>query len=137
MPPIQKADLMQQHNPPTTDSEVAQKSRRRQLTPHERVRIVELEAIGWSYKKIQERFSYISMGTIKTTIARANARGPTQETLPRSGGPKKLSDEDKSMLLNAITEDPDIKYDHLIQLLNQSVTRQTIWKFLREKNKRK
>ncbi|KAJ5645259.1 hypothetical protein N7507_011270 [Penicillium longicatenatum] len=132
--PLTRTNEPQQDHP-TTESNVAQTPKRRQLAPHERVKIVELKAIGWSYKEIQKRYSHIPMGTIKTTIARASARGPTQETLPRPGGPKKLSDEDRKMLLTAISEDPGIKNDHLLKRLDHNISRQTLWKFLREQKK--
>jgi hypothetical protein len=93
MPPIRHTaqQLMQnQFDAPTQHPNVTQRSRRCQLAPHERVRIVELKAIGWSYNEIHERYPYIPIGTIKTTITRASKRGPTQTTLARSGTPKKL-----------------------------------------------
>lgn len=82
------------------------------------MKLVELRAIGWSYNAIHERYPYILVGTIKTTIARSRQRGPTQETLARSNPPKKLDEEDKAMLLRAIEENPRIKYDGLLALIN-------------------
>lgn len=103
MPPIRRHD-QQQYDAPTQSPNIAQRSRRCQLLPHERVRIVELKAIGWSYTEIHERYPYIPIGTMKTTVARSPKRGPTQETLSRSGQPKKLTEHDRIKLLCAIEE---------------------------------
>lgn len=101
------------------------------------MKLVELKAIGWSYNEIHERYPHIPVGTIKTTIARSRQRGPTQETLSRSSPLKKLDEEDKAKLLRAIEENPRIKYDGLLALIDFKVQRQTIWRLLLEENKRK
>jgi hypothetical protein len=53
-----------------------------------------LKAIGWLYTEIYERYPYISIGTIKTTVAWAEKRGLTQAVLPCSGTLKKLDEID-------------------------------------------
>lgn len=126
-----------QYDYPSQAPNVAQGSRRRQLALYERIKLIELKSIGWSYKEIHERYPSIPIGTIKTTIARSNQRGLTQVTRRRSGGPKKLNEEERTMLLNTIDQDPRIKYDHLLSRLDHSVSRQTLWRFFREQNKRK
>jgi transposase len=138
MPPVRRtAQQDEQYDAPSQHPNVTQRSRRCQLAPYERVKLVELKAIGWSYNEIHERYPHIPVGTIKTTIARSPQRGPTQETLSRSGPPKKLDEEDKAKLLRAIEENPRIKYDGLLALIDFRVQRQTIWRLLREENKRK
>lgn len=92
MPPIRQNTVQQQYDTPTRAPNIAQRSRRVQLLPHERVRIVELKAVGWSYTEIHERYPYIPIGTMKTTIARSSKRGSTQETLVRSGQSRKLTE---------------------------------------------
>jgi len=140
MPPVRRTAqqiIREQYDTPCQHPNVTQRSRRCQLAPYERVKLVELKAIGWSYNEIHERYPHILVGTIKTTIARSRQRGPTQETLSRSGPPKKLDEEDKAKLLRAIEENPRIKYDSLLALIDFKVQRQTIWRLLREENKRK
>jgi transposase len=140
MPPIRHTTLQlvqNQYDTPSQHPNVTQRSRRCQLAPHERVRLVELKAIGWSYTEIHERYPYIPIGTIKTTVARAEKRGPTQAALPRSGTPKKLDETDRLRILEAISENPRIKYDALLALVNFKCGRATIWRLLQGENKRK
>ncbi|KAJ5318660.1 hypothetical protein N7476_005080 [Penicillium atrosanguineum] len=138
MPPIRSGRYVNnQYDTPSRASNVAQRSPRYQLAPYERAKLVELKAIGWSYKDIHERYSHIPIGTIKTTISRSRQRGPTEEILPRSGRPKALNDEERTMLLDLIRDDPHIKYDDLLSRLDHKVSRQTLWRFFRGFNKRK
>lgn len=142
MPPIRHPNrtpnrLHIEYDTPNMGPSVAQTSRRCQLAPFERVRLVELKATGWSYSEIHERYPYIPISTIKTTIARSPKRGPTQQTVARSGGPLKLEEHDKRLLLEAIDNNPRIKYDALLALINYKVSRQTIWRTLQAVHKRK
>lgn len=134
MPPIRTGDY---DAPPRYRDHVAARRSGYQLSPFERIKLVELKSIGWSYKEIHERYPYIPISTIKTTWARASQRGPTQETLPRSGQPKKLDQDDKAKLLQAIDQNPRVKYDDLLATVDYKVKRQAIWKLLREENRRK
>lgn len=106
--------------------------RRCQLEPHERVKLVLLKEIGWSYGEIQERYPHIPLGTIKTTIGRAAKRGPTQETLVRRGAPKKLDEADQVKLFKAVEENPGITNPELLALIDYKISRGTLWKMLRE-----
>lgn len=130
--------MEEQFDPPTSVPNVAQHSSRRcQLAPFERVRMVELKSIGWSYTQIRERYPHIPIGTIRTTIRRSSMRGPGQETLPRSGTPQKLNNYEKSLLIQAIEENPRIKYSELLALVDCKVSRQTIWRLFQSSNHRK
>ena len=84
MPPIRhnttnvtQQIMQEQYDSPTHVPNIAQGSQRCQLAPFERVRIVELKSVGWSYREIHERYPYIPIGTIKTIIARSSKRGAT------------------------------------------------------------
>lgn len=55
-----------------------------------------------------------------------------KKTLPRSGGPQKLEENEKSHLFQAIEENPQIKYEALLALVNYKVSRQTIWRLLQK-----
>ena len=130
--------MEEQFVPPTTVPNVAQRSSRRcQLAPYERVQLVQLKSIGWTYPRIHERFPHIPIGTIRTTIRRSSIRGPSQETLPQSGTPQKLTDQDKSLLYRAVEENPRIKYSELLALVDYKVSRQTIWRLFQSSNCRK
>lgn len=137
MPPIRQNTVQQQYDTPTRAPNIAQRSRCIQLLPHECVRIVELKAVGWSYTEIYERYSYIPIGTMKTTIARFSKRGSIQETLVRSGQPRKLTEQDYIKLLQAIEENLCTIYYSLLNLVGFKYDRKTIQRFLQNENKRK
>ncbi|KAJ5982151.1 hypothetical protein N7451_012251 [Penicillium sp. IBT 35674x] len=134
MPPICTTDYI---TPPIHRVHVAARRPGYQLAPYERIRLIELKDIGWSYRQIHDRYPSIPIATIKTTVLRANQKGPTQETLPRSGPPKKLNDEDRENIHRAIDTNPRVKYDDLLATVDYRVRRQTIYKFLKEENRRK
>jgi transposase len=134
MPPIR----IEHYDAPTRHPvHLAARQSGHQLDPYQRIRLIELKSIGWSYKQIHERYPDIPIGTIKSIWHRRSQRGPTQETLPRPGQPKKLTQYDKTQLLEAIDQNPRIKYDDLLATVDYKVRRQAIWKLLREENRRK
>ena len=140
MPPIRTAQELlhaQFEAPPRHPYPVAQRPRGYQLQPYERIKIIELKDIGWSYREIEKRYPHIPLSTIKATVLKSNKRGLTQEALPRSGGPQKLSTEDKIILLQAIEINPRIKYYKLLEAVEYRISRTTLWRFFRSENKRK
>jgi hypothetical protein len=94
MPPIRTE--LQYDRPPRHPVPLAARRVGYQLDPYQRIRLIELKEIGWSYRQIHERYPDIPIATIKTTWQRRAQRGPTQETLPRSGTLKKLTQYDKT-----------------------------------------
>ncbi|KAJ5654775.1 hypothetical protein N7490_001778 [Penicillium lividum] len=123
--------------PPIRRDNMAARRRGCELAPYERTKLIELKSIGWSYKEIHDRYPSIPISTIKSTWLRSDQKGPSQETLPRSGPPKKLNEEDKENILQAIDDNPCVKYDDLLTTVDHKVCRDTIWRLLREENKRK
>ncbi|KAJ5938323.1 hypothetical protein N7466_001457 [Penicillium verhagenii] len=122
--------------PPIRRDNMAARHRGCELAPYERTKLIELKSIGWSYKEIHDRYPSIPISTIKSTWLRSNQKGPSQETLPRSGPPKKLNEEDKENILQAIDDNPCVKYDELLATVDHKVCRDTMWRLLREENKR-
>ncbi|KAJ5117887.1 hypothetical protein N7526_010910 [Penicillium atrosanguineum] len=113
--------------PPWHPYPVHRRPRGRHLQPHQRVKIVELKDIGWSYRAIQERYPDIPLSTIKSTVLQPNKRGPTQASLQRSGRPQKLSIEDN--ILQAIEIDSRINIDKLLEAIGYRVSRTTLCDF--------
>jgi hypothetical protein len=75
--------------------------------------ICELHAIGWGYKCIHKRYPWVSLSGIRYTIKKESERR-MGITKPRSGRPKKLTEEDKSRILYVIAEQPRVTYKDLL-----------------------
>ena len=82
--------------------------RRKELTPDIRARICELNSIGWKLTWIHKRYPHIPYTIIQSTIKQENTR-KNQQTLPRSGRPKKISAEEQQHLLDLVEQD-QLKY---------------------------
>lgn len=110
-----------------------QPRRRHQLDVYERTKITTLKSTGLSYKQIHEQLSHIPIATMKTTVQRERKR-ERNATLPRSGRPRKLSDDEKERVLNLSTEKPRVKCEDLLAEVDQKVCRMSIWRLLQESN---
>ncbi|KAJ5133089.1 hypothetical protein N7448_001882 [Penicillium atrosanguineum] len=92
-----------------------------QLDAYVRTKLVELKIIaGWTYKQIHQEYLSIPIGTIKTTINRTNQR-IENETSPRSGRPRKLDEDNKLKLLNAIDTNLRITYENILATVDHKV----------------
>lgn len=108
-----------------------------QLDAYMRTKLVELKTVaGWTYEQIHKEYPSIPIGTIKTTVYRANKR-VKNETSPRSGRPRKLDADDKTKLLDAIDTNPRITYVDLLATVDNKVNRTSIWRLLHEEGRRK
>jgi transposase len=108
-----------------------------ELDAFTRTKLVELKtAAGWTYKQIHASYPSIPIPTIKYTVQQANKRIENQ-TSPRSGRPRKLNDDDKTKLLNAINEDPRITYEDLLPEVDNKVKKEAIRRLLVEEGRRK
>lgn len=110
--------------------------RRQQLDVYERTRITTLKSTGLSYRQIHEQLPHIPIATLKTTVQRERKR-ERNTTLPRPGRPRKLSDNDKERVIDLIEENPRVKCEDLLAEVDHKVCRMSIWRLLRESNKRK
>ena len=97
----------------------------KELDPTTRARICELHSIGWGYRRIYKRYPYVSMSTIRNTIKLESSQS-NQCSLPRSGGPKKLSPSEENELLKKAEEDKHIKMRELQNAVNNSVSKSTV-----------
>lgn len=133
MPPIRTA------RPPGSARAPVRPPRRRnqELDPFTRTKLVELKTVAcWTYKQIHAQYPTIPIATIKSTVARAAKRVDNQ-TVPRSGRPRKLDENDKEKLLHAIDENPRVTYEDLLSEVDNKVKRASIWRLLHEEGRRK
>ena len=116
---------------PSTRAPVRLPRRRNcQLDAYTRTKLVELKTVaGWSYKQIHVEYPTIPIGTIKTTVARAKGRDQN-ETLPRSGRPRKLNEADIQKIDQIIDEDPHILIEDLLDGILNKVKRTSIWRLI-------
>ena len=61
-----------------------------EIDPTTRAMICELHSIGWGYKRIHQKYSFVSISNIRNTIKSESSRS-NQRSLSRPGAPKKLS----------------------------------------------
>ncbi|KAJ5479957.1 hypothetical protein N7530_005466 [Penicillium desertorum] len=111
-------------------------ARDKELTPAIRERICELHAIGWGYRRIHKRYPDISLSTIRYTVNKESERRDGVSK-PRPGRPKKLTEADKDLILNAIREDPKITAEELLAKVDHKVTYRSIKRLLNAENIRK
>jgi transposase len=107
-----------------------------ELTPALRERICELHDIGWGYKRIHKRYPWISLSGIRYTIKKEPERR-MGVSKPRSGRPKKLTEEDKARILYVIAEQPRVTYDDLLSEVSYKVKKDSIRRLLNAENMRK
>jgi hypothetical protein len=100
-----------------------------------RSRICELHSIGWGAKRIYYLHREIPLATIKTTI-RKEAIRKDNVTLPRSGAPRKISEEEQDHIYD-LTQDPHIKMRELLDEVSTPLTKKTIQQLLRDMHKTK
>jgi hypothetical protein len=101
-------------------------ARGRELSPQMRSRICELRSIGYSYKHIHEIHREIPISTIKYTVKKEAIRNNNQ-SLSRTGTPRKLSEEDRDHLFDlAINQDPHTKIRELRNEVENRVHKDTV-----------
>jgi transposase len=104
--------------------------RRKELTPDIRARICELNSIGWKLTWIHKRYPHIPYTIIQSTIKQENTR-KNQQTLPRSGRPKKISAEEQQHLLDLVEQDQHIKMCELSEAVQSSPSVRTVQRLFR------
>jgi transposase len=125
--------------PPAWRAPVRPPIRRRnhEIDPFTRTKLVELKKVaGWTYKQIHAQYRSIPISTIKSTVARESKRIDNQ-SMQRSGRPRKLDSEDKEKLLTTIDDNPRVTYDDLLATVDHKVKRHSIWRLLAEEGRRK
>ncbi|CRG83991.1 Autophagy protein 16 [Talaromyces islandicus] len=111
--------------------------RRRELTPQMRSRICELKSIGLSYAQVHQRYPEIPLGTIRSTIRREKDRDDNK-TVPRSGRPRKISEEELERLRGLLSSGMTCK--DLMKEIDADIHKRTLQRTLqalRKQNKQK
>jgi hypothetical protein len=110
-------------------------ARGKELSPQMRSHICELHLIGWGAKRIHSLYQDLPLGTIKYTIYKESAR-KDNKSLPRSGAPRKISEEEQDHIYDLSIHDPHIKIRELQDEVSTPITKQTIRRLLREMHKK-
>ncbi|KAH6879841.1 hypothetical protein B0T10DRAFT_372595, partial [Thelonectria olida] len=63
----------------------------------------------------------IPLSTIKTTCRREAKRGSENQSLPRSGAPRKLSEEQRDQIYDTVTSNPHITQRDLLESVDNAV----------------
>lgn len=111
--------------------------RGKELSPSLRSRICELRRAGYSWRELFHRFPEIPKSTIRSTVKSEEKRGEDNLTLPRSGAPRKLTEEQRDQIFNTVTTDPHITIRGLLDSVDNAVKARSLRYLLREMNKRK
>ena len=90
-----------------------------------------MNSIGWGYKRIHHKHPEIPISTIKSTIYNERKR-LNNHTLPRSGRPHGLTEEQRDHLYDLATANPDIKMRNLLESVDEAVKERSIRKLLKE-----
>lgn len=101
------------------------------MTPQMRSRICELSKIGWSASKIHQKYLTIPVSTIKSTIRRESIR-EDNKTLPRSGAPRKLTEEQRDHIYDLVQTNPQITLNELVEAVDGVVQKPSIQRLLSE-----
>lgn len=107
-----------------------------ELTPAIRERICELYAIGCGYKRIQKRYPWISVSTVRCTVKKVPERRQGVSK-PRSGQPKKLSEAQRDHILEAIHGHLRITCEDLLAEAEYRIKLPTMKLFLKDEGLRK
>ena len=109
-------------NTTTTPSTWAGEAKIKELSPQTRSCICELNSIGWGYKRIHNKHPEIPISTIKSTIYNERKR-LNNHSLPRSGRPHGLTEEQHDHLYDLTTTNPHIKMCDLLESVDEAVKR--------------
>lgn len=109
-----------------------------ELPPHVRERIYELKrSAKWGAKRIQKHaYPHIPLSTIHYTL-RQEAKRSHGISMPRLGGPRKLTEEDRDRVYDAIQSRPDITREDLLTEVDYKVKAHSIWRLTHEMGLRK
>lgn len=106
---------------------------RHELSPETRARICKLRAYNLTYAQIHAVFPEIPPSTIRTTIARSQARGEANTSRPRKGRPRALTEEQRDHVYDVLSHrDPTIKMRDLLAEIDFAVKPRAMRLLLRE-----
>ena len=108
-----------------------------ELSPQLRSRLCELRNLGYSFPHIHKIHPEVCLSTIKTTYYR-EANRINNQSKPRTGAPRKLSDEQRDHLYDIAThQNPHITNRELVNEVDGTVKKRSIQRLLREMGRRK
>ncbi|KAF5234251.1 hypothetical protein FAUST_7711 [Fusarium austroamericanum] len=105
--------------------------RGKELSPSLRSRICELRRAGYSWRELFHRFPEIPKSTIRSTVKSEEKRGEDNLTLPRSGAPRKLTEEQRDQIFDTVTTDPHITIRDLLDSVDNAVKARSLRYLLR------
>ncbi|KAJ5762111.1 uncharacterized protein N7511_005493 [Penicillium nucicola] len=103
-----------------------------------RARICELHTTnGWGATIIKKkRFPDIPRSTIQYTLTQ-EAKRQNQESLPRPGGPRKLSETERDQIYDTLQQNPSSLIKDILEDVDFKVHRSSIWRLTHEMGLRK
>lgn len=108
-----------------------------ELSQGARDRICELRSLGWTPSKIKAKHPEWNINTIKTTIRREKER-INNASKPRTGAPRKLTEDDRDHVYDIITHiNPHIKHRDLLREVDHKVKERSIRALCYEMDRRK
>jgi transposase len=108
-----------------------------ELIPQDRARICELHNVGYGAKRIHSVHPEWSINTIKSTLRRQALR-TNHITRPRSGMPRKLTEEQRDHIYDVITHtNPHATNQDLCAEVNSAVKVRTMQRLCRELGRKK
>jgi len=107
-----------------------------ELSPQARSRVCELRSLGWSYNRIHAKHPEIPRTSIANTC-RQEASRVDNFSLPRSGPPRVITEEQRDMLYDTVTTAPSITYEALQADVAPNASIRSIKRLLQEMNIRK
>lgn len=112
--------------------------RDKELDSETRSRICELKfTCKWGAKRIQKyRFPDIPLSTIHYTLREEHKR-LNNHSRPRSGGPRKLTEDDRDHIYDIIQQKPTITREELLSEVDFKVHASSIWRLTHEMGLRK
>ena len=111
--------------------------RGKELSPQIRSRLCELHSIGYGAKRIAKIHPEIPFNTIRTTLRREALR-LENHSRPRSGAPKKLTEEQRDHVYDIIThQNPHISTADLLEEVDHAVKERSLRYLLREMGRRR
>ncbi|KAJ9481790.1 hypothetical protein VN97_g11671 [Penicillium thymicola] len=113
-------------------------ARGKELPPYVHERICELiRSAKWGAKRIQKHaYPNIPLSTIHYTLRQESKRAHGV-SISRPGGLRKLTEEDRDRVYDAIQSRPDIKYEDLLAEVVHKVKAISIWRLTHEMGLRK
>jgi transposase len=107
-------------------------TRRKELTPIERERIITAAEWGATQAQICDRYNF-KKSTVRETLAKAGSRIDNQSA-PRSGRPKLSTERDERHILRVIRANPKLKWEDVQKECGREFSKSTYRRILAKYN---